>query len=253
MAAATKDLTRPSQLNNLIIVIKCMGLNSLSLLLYFHPVAAMKMLIKIINLIMDLIVDVKTSIAAIPRCGFCTVILNCVMAVSFCGFLFFCFLMVVVFIGIIFMCSSLGILSLVFKLSQVAFVGSKTGLEWSVVEWLQIIGFINNILNLCDHQQTLLNTVNDIFNIPFTSRDSVTRAIEINDHLSIKQLILSILVQNHGIRGFLYYINLNATEFAALLVDQHLNDRKKLIILTTEKVEMCSKRGSNQVAPFIEQ
>jgi hypothetical protein len=104
-----------------------------------------------------------------------------------------------------------GVLALVFKLSQIAFIGSTSASLWTAGQWLALAAFTNNMVALSNREAALLQHTRTLLYAPYMYRDS--NAVNLDFYL------LGLLIQQYSMRGFLWYITLSGDKLAALFMD----------------------------------
>lgn len=125
---------------------------------------------------------------------------------------------------VLFLC--LGVLGLVLKLSQIAFVGTATVEQWSGAQWLLLAGFINNMVALTNANQDITDMLHETLQGPsLTAREKIITAflspeehVRWHTHSHVERVIVGTLVQQFGWRGFMWYRGLAPADITALTV-----------------------------------
>ena len=117
----------------------------------------------------------------------------------------------------------LAILALVFKLSQISFVGLGNASDWTGAQWLLLAGFINNVVSLTGQGKQEVTSFAEwvLFSSYFRAAPPVQQTPKLNPMAYLAGLI----VQQHGWRGFLWMRGWSGEDLATLCIRDTAPDK----------------------------
>ena len=119
---------------------------------------------------------------------------------------------------IVTLCLSLcvfGVVSLLMKISQLAFVGGREAVEWTAADWFTMAAFCNQLWGMVNADDAALETL-----YQFVFMDSSCKLTRYISHrcLILDDVIKTALCRNYGVRGALLALSFDATLLKKIII-----------------------------------
>ncbi|ETO15703.1 hypothetical protein RFI_21659 [Reticulomyxa filosa] len=115
----------------------------------------------------------------------------------------------------IFLCT-VGVMSLILKLSSLTFVASTSMNEWSIMQWYYLFGFINQLWTMINTNQVKNTAMLEL--LSFNDQKMRVDRWSFKRILEFRNVIRGCLTDKYGFIGYMFAINLPSSLFLRILI-----------------------------------